>query len=106
MSAQWTGTSSHCLIWEFSSPPTYWIGFWTWARSGSRRGDSDCPAMTGPGEPGHRSPSDASAELIIGEWLTPPRVLQPPAHDQLELAPPPPQQQAREGGGGRRPGPP
>src|SRR5215217_1021867 len=48
MSAQWTATSSHALACAFSSPPTYWMGFCTCARSGSSRGYRDWPVMTGP----------------------------------------------------------
>src|SRR4051812_8173877 len=41
ISAQWTATESHSLLREFSSPPTYWIGLPTRARSGSRRSNRD-----------------------------------------------------------------
>src|SRR3954466_9420130 len=65
MSAQWTATSSHALTCAFSSPPTYWIGFCTCARSGSRRGYSVSPFMTRPGET-RPSPAPAGGGTLAG----------------------------------------
>src|SRR5512132_4286977 len=45
MRHQRTSALSQSLTTELSSPPTYWIGFCTRGRSGSRRGNSDSMGM-------------------------------------------------------------
>lgn len=41
ISAHRTSASSHSLTTEFSSPPTYWIGFCTWGSNASNCGKTD-----------------------------------------------------------------
>src|SRR5215207_2646675 len=45
ISAQRTAAASQSLTEELSSPPTYWIGFWTRGSSGSKRGKTDSTVM-------------------------------------------------------------
>src|SRR4051794_12291938 len=42
-----TSAASQSFTVEFSSPPTYWIGFCTLGSSGSRRPNSDSTGMAG-----------------------------------------------------------
>src|SRR4051794_40752846 len=46
ISAHRTSVASHSLTVEFSSPPTYWMGFWTCGRSASRRGKTDSTGIS------------------------------------------------------------
>src|SRR4051812_50221658 len=80
ISAQWTATSSHSLTWEFSSPPTYWIGLETWARRGSRRGERGRPPQNGPGEPPGRPPPPPPHQASNGKGAggPPPPAAPPP----------------------------
>src|SRR5215211_5643229 len=80
MRAQRTVVSSHAFVVAFSSPPTYWIGFWMRGSRGSSSGKTDstfiATQLTGDpacGRIPHRGPS-RQPEMSRNPGVIPPHV--------------------------------